>query len=334
MFRDEATITVLGGRGGDGMASFRRETFVPRGGPDGGDGGHGGSVVLTATPEVTSLLKVGRRYRFAAPKGRPGGTQNRTGRSGEDLVVDVPVGTQVFDQARGNLLRDLDRPGASVVVARGGRGGRGNASFASAVRQAPRTAQRGRPGEERVLRLELKLFAEAGLVGLPNAGKSTLLSAVTAARPKIAGYPFTTLEPEVGIAEVGDYDTLVIADLPGLIEGASQGHGLGHRFLKHVERCRLLLHLVDVSEAADTDPVRAWRVIADELARFSRRLAATPRLVVASKCEDEAARERAALLEQAVGERVWRISAGRREGLAELLAEARRRVREPAAGPS
>jgi GTP-binding protein len=332
MFRDEATIEVVGGKGGDGLVAFRREKYVPRGGPNGGDGGDGGSVILVASREVTSLLRVGRSPRYAAQKGQPGGTQNKTGRSGVDLEIEVPIGTQVRDAEKHNLLKDLARHGQSVIVARGGRGGRGNASFANAVQQTPRNATPGQPGERREVRLELKLFAEVGLVGLPNAGKSTFLAAVTAARPKVADYPFTTLAPEVGIAEIGTHDTLVLADLPGLIEGAAEGHGLGHRFLKHVERCGVLLQLVDVSRDSTVEPLEARRVVAGELEAFSPTLAAKPRLVVATKCEDDEARARADELERALGVPVWRISSAMRQGLDELLAEARRlapRVVEP-----
>jgi GTP-binding protein len=330
MFRDEAEIEVIAGRGGDGAVSFRREKFAPYGGPDGGDGGSGGSVVLVASSNLNSLLSVGRRFSYKAESGRPGTGAKKSGRSGEDLEIEVPIGTQIFDRERGNLLRDLAKEGDRVVAARGGGGGKGNVRFASSVRQAPRIATPGESGERRTLRLELKLFAEVGLVGLPNAGKSTLLASVTAATPKIADYPFTTLAPEVGIARVSDTDTLVLADLPGLIEGASEGHGLGHRFLKHVERCRVILQLVDVSEDATTEPVEAWRVVDRELARFSDDLAGRPRLLAASKCETPAAEERAADLEREAGERVWRISSARREGLEALLGEAFRRVHEPA----
>jgi GTP-binding protein len=242
-----------------------------------------------------------------------------SGKSGEDLVIEVPIGTQVFDKKWGNLLRDLAREGMRLQIARGGRGGLGNARFATAVRQTPRFAMNGTQGEARALRLELKLFAEAGLVGLPNAGKSTLLAAVTAATPKIADYPFTTLSPQVGIARLAENDTLVLADLPGLIEGAAEGHGLGHRFLRHVERCRVLLHLVDVSDTALDDPDDARRVIEGELERYSAELARRPRLLVATKCESPAAEERAAALERAAGRPVWRISAVQRRGLPELL---------------
>jgi len=309
------------GKGGDGLVSFRREKFAPKGGPDGGDGGDGGSVVLIATSKRTSLLAVGRRPRYRAENGRPGGPALRAGRHGEDCVVHLPVGTQIYDRERGHLLRDLSSEGESVVLARGGRGGRGNASYANSVRQAPRHAQRGKPGETRAVRLELKLVAEAGLVGLPNAGKSTFLSAVSRARPKVACYPFTTLQPQVAVATVGELETLVLADLPGLIEGAALGVGLGHRFLRHVERCRVLLHLVDVSPGADTDPEAAAQVLARELSSYSSELATRPRLLVATKCEDPAAEERADRLEAVAGP-LHRISSVTGRGVKELLAAA------------
>lgn len=322
MFRDEAVIEVIAGRGGDGIVSFRREKKVPRGGPDGGDGGHGGSVVLVASGTVHSLLKVARIPRYTAGNGQPGGPKKKTGRSAEDLVLEVPAGTQVFDRRHGNLLRDLAEPGARLVIAQGGRGGQGNVRFTSSVRQTPRISTPGTDGEHRELNLELKLFAEVGLVGLPNAGKSTLLSRVTAATPKIADYPFTTLAPQVGIAEVGDYETLVLADLPGLIEGASDGHGLGHRFLKHVERCKVLLHLVDVSATAEPAPEEAWRVLRSELAGFSDALAGKPTLLVASKYEEEGCDARVRALEGVAGTPALRISAVQGKGLAELLGRA------------
>jgi GTP-binding protein len=241
------------------------------------DGGSGGSVVLVASPNLNSLLSVGRRFSYKAESGRPGTGSNKSGRSGEDLEIEVPIGTQIFDRERGNLLRDLAKAGDRVVAARGGGGGKGNARFATSVRQAPRIATPGESGERRTLRLELKLFAEVGLVGLPNAGKSTLLASVTAATPKIADYPFTTLAPEVGIARVSDTGTLVLADLPGLIEGASEGHGLGHRFLRHVERCRVIVQLVDVVEDADADPSRPGGSSTRSSQRFSADLARRPR---------------------------------------------------------
>lgn len=327
MFRDEANIEVIAGKGGDGAVSFRREKFVPLGGPDGGDGGCGGNVIMIASESLNSLLSIGRRHRYQAANGKPGTGQNKSGRSAEDLRIDVPVGTQVFDRQRGNLLRDLSRPGQELVVARGGAGGHGNARFANAVRQAPRIATEGKPGEQRELRLELKIFAQVGLVGLPNAGKSTFLSSVTAATPKIADYPFTTLVPQVGIAQISELETLVIADLPGLIEGASRGLGLGHRFLKHVERCRLILHLIDVSDQALTPPFEAWRVIDGELSSFSSELVHKPRIVVASKCESPDAQQRASELESEIGQPVWRISSVTHLGVEELLAQAAQRVR-------
>ena len=330
MFRDEAIVQVVAGKGGDGLVSFRREKYVPRGGPDGGDGGRGGSVILVASSSVTSLLEIGRRPHYAAKDGRPGGPRKCTGASAEDLVVEVPIGTQVRDQRRGHLLRDLIQEGQRLVVARGGQGGQGNVRFATSVHQTPREATPGQPGEERGLRLELKLFAEVGLVGLPNAGKSTLLARVTAATPKIADYPFTTLEPQVGIARVGDYDTLVLADLPGLIEGAAEGHGLGHRFLKHVERCQVLLHLVDVSPGAHPGPAEAWAVIEKELSAFSPVLAAKPRLAVATKVESEDCEAGILQLGEVCGGPVLPVSSVKGDGLDGLLREARALVDRPA----
>jgi len=323
MFRDEISIEVHAGKGGDGLVSFLREKFRPKGGPDGGDGGRGGSVFLVAREDLGSLLELGRRKHYVAAKGQPGGSKNKTGKCGEDLELTVPVGTQVYDAVRGNLLADLDRLGRRLEVARGGAGGLGNAHFVSSVRQAPRQATPGQAGESRQVRLELKMFAEVGLLGLPNAGKSTFLARVSAARPKIAEYPFTTLVPQVGIARVGDYDTLCIADLPGLIGGASEGHGLGHRFLKHVERCEVLLHLVDVSAGAEIEPEEAYRVLTRELELSSPTLMAKPRLTVASKCEGEAAEQRAQELEAALGHEVLRMSSATGHGIDAVLERAR-----------
>jgi GTP-binding protein len=322
MFRDECEIEVRGGKGGDGVSSFRREKYVQHGGPDGGDGGDGGGVILRAAAGLNSLLRVGRMPQYRASGGRPGGPRNRTGARGEDLVLEVPVGTQIHDAERGHLLRDLVDDGDTCLVAAGGRGGRGNASFASAVQQTPTRADRGTPGEERRLRLELKLIAQVGLVGLPNAGKSTFLAAVSQARPKIAGYPFTTLVPQMGIATLDEDRTLVLADLPGLIEGAAEGAGLGHRFLKHVERCQVLLHLVDVSEEALEPPARALEVIEEALERYSVDLAGRPRLVLATKCESPAAEARADELAAVAGRPVRCISSATGRGLREVLTEA------------
>lgn len=327
MFRDEIEIQVAAGRGGDGLCSFRREKYVPKGGPDGGDGGDGGDVVLVAVDSVNSLLALGRRPRYEARNGMPGGPKKCHGRSGDDLVLEVPVGTEVRDARRGHVLKDLASEGDRVVIAQGGRGGRGNAHFATPVQQAPRRADSGTPGEERLIRLELKIVAEVGLVGLPNAGKSTLLSSISRATPKVADYPFTTLEPQVGIATVGDFDTLVVADLPGLIEGASEGHGLGHRFLRHVERCQVLLHLVDVSEGALEPPLEALAVIERELEQYSPTLARRRRILVASKVESEQAERNADELEATLGKPLLRISSQTGRGVGELLLQAREAVR-------
>lgn len=328
-FRDEAEIEVSAGKGGDGTVSFRREAHVPFGGPDGGDGGRGGSVIFETETGMHSLLNIGRRFRYVAKNGQPGGPRDRTGRSADDLVVKVPVGTLVYDAERGNLMKDLDTPGESLVVAQGGKPGKGNTRFATAVRQVPRKATMGTAGEQRRLRLELKLFAEVGLLGFPNAGKSTFISRVTAARPKVADYPFTTLEPNVGIARVGSgYDTLVVADLPGLIEGAAEGAGLGHQFLRHVERCQVLLHLVDISKSAMRDPVEAWKALEDELLRYSPTLHAKPRLTVGSKCfEDDGWEERLAALRAVVGEDVLGVSSVLGNGVEDVLREAHKIVR-------
>ena len=327
MFRDECQIEVLAGKGGDGMIAFRREAFVPRGGPWGGSGGDGGDVILVADSHESSLLHAGRQPRYTAGNGQPGGPCNRTGHRGDDFILPVPIGTQVRDRKRGHILRDLAKDGDRLILAKGGDGGRGNTHFANAIRQAPRIAEPGRPGEGRAVMLELKIVAEIGLVGLPNAGKSTFLSRVSAATPKIADYPFTTLDPQVGIAQVGDFDTLCIADLPGLIEGASEGVGLGIKFLKHVERCQVLLHLVDVSESAPEEPVSAWRSIRGELENYSQELAQRPCILVASKCESEQAEERAVELESQAGQSVFRISSSIGSGLTELLTAARKIVR-------
>jgi len=284
MFVDEATLEVSGGDGGDGCLSFRREKFVPKGGPDGGDGGDGGSVVLVADADVGTLLPFRYQTIFRAERGRHGEGARKTGRSGRDVEVRVPVGTVVLDESGGVSLADLSSPGDRFVAARGGRGGRGNARFATSTNRAPRRHEPGGQGEARRLKLELKLLADVGLVGMPNAGKSTLISRVSAARPKIADYPFTTLVPHLGVVDRGDFRSFVVADIPGLIEGAHQGAGLGHRFLRHVERCRLLLHLVDAS-APDRDPVEDIRIVERELRRHRAELGRMPRMIVLTKSD-------------------------------------------------
>jgi GTP-binding protein len=286
LFVDEVTIHVRGGKGGSGCVSFRREKFVPKGGPDGGDGGHGGSVVLVAKPGIDTLLDLAGRHHYRAENGRPGSGANRTGKSGVDLRVTVPTGTLVYDQDAGRLLKDLAEDHQEVVVARGGSGGRGNARFATPTHQTPREFEPGTPGRERTLRLELKLIADVGFVGLPNAGKSTLLSRATRARPKVAAYPFTTREPQLGIMELPGYRRLVLADLPGLIEGAHQGAGLGDAFLKHVERTRVILHVIDLCppEGAPT-PGEAYRTIRRELEQYSPSLAEREEIIVGNKLD-------------------------------------------------
>jgi GTPase len=294
VFVDEAKIAVKAGDGGNGCVAFRREKYVPRGGPSGGDGGNGGSVYLEANPNDNTLLRYRYNREFKGDRGRHGEGSNCTGVSGADMILKVPVGTLVYDENGHELLADLSKPGQRVLVAQGGKGGRGNQHFAKPWHQAPREKEEGQPGEERKLKLELKLLADVGLVGFPNAGKSTLISVISAARPKIANYPFTTLEPNLGVVNAdggtGGHGTelgrtFVVADLPGLIEGASQGAGLGIRFLKHVERTRLLVHLIDTSDASDMDPVKAYEVIEGELEAFSEKLIEKPMIVVATKID-------------------------------------------------
>ncbi len=281
-FVDVAEISVTAGAGGDGCVAFRREKGVPRGGPAGGNGGRGGSIWLVATEETSTLLDFRYRKQYQADKGQPGSGSRRTGADGADLEIVVPCGTSVYDGDAGDILCDLTEPGQRQCVAEGGQGGRGNYEFRSPQRQAPHISTPGRPGTSRNLRLELKLLADIGLIGLPNAGKSTLLSRLTAAKPKIADYPFTTLIPNLGIVDLGDYTSCSMADIPGLIEGASDGKGLGHEFLRHVERTRALVYLVEVTDPA---PVSVLTVLRQELSRYGRRLADLPFLVVLSKLD-------------------------------------------------
>jgi GTPase len=285
MFIDRAKIHVQGGDGGNGVTAFRREKFVPRGGPSGGDGGRGGDVILVADSSLNTLLHLRYNPSHIAQRGLHGEGSNRSGRNGEDLVVRVPVGTQIFDAATGDLLHDLSHDGDRWLAARGGRGGFGNAHFTTSTNRAPRYHQNGGKGEELDLQLELKLLADVGLVGFPNAGKSTFISTVSAARPKIADYPFTTLEPHLGVVDLGDFRTFVIADIPGLIEGAHTGAGLGDRFLRHIERTKLLLHLVDVSSVSGRDPVSDYETVNHELASYNQELATRPQFVVATKID-------------------------------------------------
>lgn len=322
MFFDEAKIYVKAGDGGDGCLSFRREKYVPFGGPNGGNGGPGGNVYLVVDPNLNTLIHFKKRSHFKAGRGAHGRGKNQTGRRGEDCLIPVPPGTVVYDADTGELLADLTEPGQRVLVAAGGRGGRGNAAFATPTNQAPRIAERGEPGQERWLRLELKLIADVGIVGKPNAGKSTLLAAVTAAKPKIADYPFTTLEPNLGVAVVDGQD-VVLADIPGLIEGAHLGAGLGHAFLRHVERTRALIHLLD--GASLEDPVKDWEDINAELALFNAELGAKPQVVALNKIDLPQAREAWPRVREALRQRgvePLAISAATGEGVRELLRRA------------
>ncbi len=324
---DEVRIEVRAGHGGAGCVSFRREKFIPRGGPDGGDGGRGGHVILVATTRKNTLQELYLRKRLIAENGQPGMGRDRHGRNGRDIVVEVPVGTLVRDE-EGNLIADLDRDGARVILARGGRGGLGNAHFATSTNRAPRFAQPGEPGEEGVRILELKLMADVGLVGLPNAGKSTLLARISNARPKIADYPFTTLAPKLGQVFMPSGDGFVVADIPGLIEGAHEGRGLGHRFLRHIERTRLLLHLVDATCAEGKSVAEQVREIERELEGYGASVAEKPRMLVLNKIDalSEREREERRREAEALGREVRLISAVSGEGVDALLHDIERRL--------
>ncbi len=336
MFFDEAKLHVKAGDGGDGAVAFRREKYVPRGGPAGGDGGDGGDVILAVDPQLNTLVHFQKQVHFAAGRGARGKGKNQTGARGNDAIIFVPPGTIVRDAATGDLLADLTAPNQRIIVALGGKGGRGNASFASSTNQAPRLAERGAPGQGRWLRLELKLLADVGLIGMPNAGKSTLLAAVSAARPKIADYPFTTLQPNLGVVAVDDEYDFVMADLPGLIEGAHAGSGLGHQFLRHIERTRLLIHLLD---GAGEDLLRHFDQINRELGLFNPALTDRPQIVVLNKMDLPDARDRWPAIKGAMRERglpVFAISAATGEGVRELMAQVGQMLRrlpkpEPAA---
>ncbi|BCA56226.1 GTPase obg [Nitrospira sp. KM1] len=321
MFVDEVRITVRSGRGGDGVCSFRREMFVPRGGPDGGDGGNGGDVIFTASHRLTTLLDLRYQKHYEAEDGKPGAGSNCTGRRGKCVIVGLPVGTVVYDDDTGEILADLTEDGVTVTIAQGGRGGRGNGNFATSTNRVPTHFEHGTQGQQRQLRLELKLLADVGLVGYPNAGKSTLIAAISAARPKIAGYPFTTLTPNLGVVQWASDRTFVVADIPGLIEGAHEGKGLGFQFLRHIERTSFLLHLIDVSEWAPEQPIESFEVMRRELESYDPSLIGRPFAIVATKIDISGEGERLAALQSYCSRHRYTclpISAATRSGLAEL----------------
>ena len=328
MFHDEAKIYVKSGDGGDGMISFRREKHVPLGGPNGGDGGDGGSIIFAGNRHLNSLMQFNRQAHFKAEHGTHGGTQNRHGKRGEDLRIEVPAGTVIRDAATGNLLADITSEDQEILVLQGGKGGRGNARFTSSVNQAPRIAERGEPGEELWVTMELKLIADVGIVGVPNAGKSTLLSVISGASPKVANYPFTTLQPNLGVVELDDFETFVVADIPGLIEGAASGVGLGHDFLRHVERTRVLIHLLDGSAR---EPLEDWAMINQELALYDIALEKRPQLVVLNKMDLPDAVAWEPLIEEEIkkaGYPFMSISAATQHNVRQMLYRVRRMLDE------
>lgn len=323
MFVDRVKIYVKAGSGGNGCVSFRREKYVPAGGPDGGDGGHGGNVIISVSPRLHTLLDLRRRKHYNAENGRAGRGKNQHGRDGDDVVIEVPPGTVVCDSSSGEVMADLVSPGESVVVAAGGKGGKGNARFATATRQTPRYAQPGLAGEERWIDLELKLIADVGFVGLPNAGKSTLLSRISAARPKIADYPFTTTRPNLGVVDLGEGRSFVAADIPGLIEGAHTGSGLGHEFLRHIERTKVLVHVVDLAGGGEGhDPVKDFETVNSEMRLHNPRLAESPMIVAGNKMDLPDAQGRYEQVRNALGKlgfETYPISAVTGEGITGLL---------------
>lgn len=330
-FIDETRIRVIAGDGGRGCVSFRREKFVPRGGPNGGNGGHGGDVVAVADPQLTTLLDLRYQKQYKAGRGQHGMGSDCHGRRGDDREVKVPVGTIIRDAETGELIGDLRNPGERVVVAAGGRGGKGNAHFVSSTNRSPRFAQPGEPGQERELDIELRLLADIGIIGLPNAGKSTLIAAISAVRPKIADYPFTTLVPNLGVVGYGEGKSFVVADIPGLIEGAHEGHGLGHKFLRHVMRTGLLIHLLDASEIDPREPLAQWETVNRELALFDPELADKPQIVVANKVDLPEGREGAKQLARKLPRKfkpLYAISAATTEGVRQLVQAAGGRLEE------
>lgn len=328
MFVDRVTIFVKGGDGGRGCSSFRREKYVPKGGPDGGDGGRGGSVIIRAVAGTDSLANITNIKHWRAENGRPGSGAQKTGRDAKDIVIAVPPGTVIYDRDHGNILRDLTSDGDEVVVGKGGKGGYGNKHFASATNRTPREYGPGEPGEERWLVLELKVIADAGLIGLPNAGKSTLLSRLSQAHPEIADYPFTTKHPNLGVVHAAGERVFVLADLPGLIEGAHSGVGLGHEFLRHVERTRVLVHLVEPMPSDGSDPVQNYRMVRRELELYRKALATKPEVVAVSKAELTGSAEVRERMQRELGVEVLAISAVTGQGLAQLVGQVAEKLQE------
>jgi GTP-binding protein len=329
-FIDEAIITVRSGDGGNGCLSFRREKYVPLGGPDGGNGGKGGDVTLVSSQDRRTLYPFRFKHEFTAPRGGGGEGRQRTGKNGSDIVIEVPPGTIVRDAETGDLIKDFSRPGESFIVARGGRGGKGNTHFKSSTHRTPRFAQPGEAGEVKQLKLELKLLADVGIIGLPNAGKSTLISVISAARPKIADYPFTTLVPNLGVVKAGDREPFVVADIPGLIAGAHAGAGLGIRFLRHIERTRMLVHLIDASAIDPEKPLEAYAAINTELSSYSPDLARKPQIIALNKLDLPGTEERARAFKAALKKRtkLYLISAATVKGVDQLLAQISNRLDE------
>jgi len=318
MFIDEAQIQVKAGDGGNGCLSFRREKFVPKGGPDGGNGGRGGNVYLQAIENLDTLIDFAGKHHWHAQNGQPGSGSNKHGANGQDLIIPVPPGTLIHDVDLDLLLKDLNEVGLKVCICRGGRGGKGNKAFATSTNQAPRYAEPGKKGQERNIRLELKLIADVGLVGMPNAGKSTLISRCSAARPKIADYPFTTIEPVLGIVELSDFRRFVMADIPGLIEGAHSGAGLGYEFLKHIERTRIIVHILDIMPTVGSDPVENYYRIRHELEQYSEALAQKTEVIVANKIDLDPDGKIVKDLRKKLNKKIYPISAVTGEGIKEL----------------
>jgi len=328
MFIDEAQIWIKAGDGGDGCISFRREKFIPKGGPDGGDGGRGGSVYFQTVENLDTLMDFTGKHHWQAQNGQPGSGKNKHGADGEDLIITVPPGTLIYDCDLDLLLKDLNKVAMKVRICRGGRGGKGNKVFATSTNQTPRHAEPGKKGQERNIKLELKLIADVGLVGMPNAGKSTLISRCSAARPKIADYPFTTLEPVLGIVELSDFRRFVMADIPGLIEGAHQGAGLGYEFLKHIERTRIIVHILDIIPTIGSDPVENYYAIRHELEQYSKALAQKEEVVVANKIDLDSDAKVVRDLRKKFNKTVYPISAVTGEGIKELTELLWQKVKE------